>query len=209
MKRLIQEPISTRPQITQWCIVPKENTIKSVNSSPKMTYCLFCMRSGHLTSDCWNKNKYIKEINRDNNGKFRKTYVSRYQPAEKIYVSNKNKERKTSKKKDEGKLCKNRNITDDEKDEKHHVKPKNKQTSDIEIVKEVPKCMKQNQIPNPSTSYNKCENCVKWELRLQQCLKDKDCQKLDNAKVVKSLTEEIMQLRRQRDSWKTLYLAKE
>ena len=82
-----------------------------------MTYCLFCMRNGHLTSDCWNKNKYIKEINRDNNGKFRKTYVSRYQPTEKIYVSNKNKERKTSKKKDEGKLCKNRNITDDEKDE--------------------------------------------------------------------------------------------
>ena len=174
MKRLIQEPISIRPQITQWCIVPKENTIKSVNSSLKMTYCLFCMRNGHLTSDCWNKNKYIKEINRDNNGKFRKTYVSRYQPANKIHVSSTGNGRKISKVKDEGKICKNINNTDDEKTNKHKKEEK-KQALEIEVIKEILNQKKKQSSPKPSTSYNKCENCVKWELRLQPFLKDKDC----------------------------------
>ena len=61
------------------------------------------------------------------------------------------------------------------------------------------------QIKSPT---NKCQDCLKWEFRLHQEMKNKDMEKIDAKRIVKSLTEENMKLRAERDSWKTLYMSK-
>ena len=38
-----------------------------------MTFCTFCMKTGHTASTCWYKPKYLKEIRKEN-GKLKKTY---------------------------------------------------------------------------------------------------------------------------------------
>ena len=58
------------------------------------------------------------------------------------------------------------------------------------------------------SGYKTCQVCIKYEIRLQHVLKDKDEEEINNMKVSKYLAEENMQLRRERDSWKTLYHAK-
>ena len=55
---------------------------------------------------------------------------------------------------------------------------------------------------------NKCQDCLKWEFRLHQEMKNKDMEKIESKRIIKSLTEENMKLRAERDSWKTLYMSK-
>ena len=64
-----------------------DDTIKMVHPSKtnlkekhilKMKYCLYCNKRGHSSYACWSKNKYLKEINRNKEGKLTKKYVPRY-----------------------------------------------------------------------------------------------------------------------------------
>ena len=59
-----------------------------------------------------------------------------------------------------------------------------------------------------SSGYLTCQDFIKWEMRLQHVVKDKDEENINNKKIIKSLTEKNMQLRRERESWKTIYHAK-
>ena len=43
-----------------------------------MSYCLYCNRKGHASYECWSKNKYLKEIRRNENGKLTKRYGPNY-----------------------------------------------------------------------------------------------------------------------------------
>ena len=53
-----------------------------------MTFCHYCNRQGHTTSDCWSKNKYLKEINRNKDGKLTKRYIPRYSDCNRIIENN-------------------------------------------------------------------------------------------------------------------------
>ena len=84
---------------------------------------------------------------------------------------------------------------------------------DIQIVREV------SSRPSPEKSKKwtaekiklpayKCNECIKWELRLHQQLKNRDMEKAETTRIIKSLTEENMKIRAERESWKTLYMSK-
>ena len=180
-----------------------------------MTYCNFCQKRGHQSADCWYKNKYIKEITKKN-GKLVKTY--KYDNE-----STRNKRRSSSP------------IQTSITISTHHKKSKSKthneqkrrqspiliQQPDIELIKEIrntpsgpqpPKALSTIPSTSTSTAYNRCKECVKWEIRLQHSLSANIIEKKESNRIIQKLTEETMSLRDEmrkmkedRDSWKSLY----
>ena len=65
--------------------------------------------------------------------------------------------------------------------------------------------------PGPSNKAQskayKCNECIKWEIRLQHTLKENDRLK-DLDRINKSLADENEKLREERNAWKKLYETK-
>ena len=200
-------------------------------ASYKMTFCHYCNKQGHQTSDCWSKNKYLKEIKRNKDGKLTKRYIPRY--CNRIIKNNEIEEERKYPKTDT-RTNKKQNVNQRSKSPPIHgtvevvkqyfykdeLKPKTKQTPkkrtvtpEIQIVREISPRKSPEKIKKPTMGQikspkNKCQDCLKWEFRLHQEMKNKDMEKIDAKRIVKSLTEENMKLRAERDSWKTLYMSK-
>ena len=164
-----------------------------------MTFCTFCMKPGHTGLTCWYKPKYIKEIRKDSNGKLKKTYFfsTEAKPQSKLRRRSPSpiQERIQKPKNQQRKEC---NPEKNKTRNKHPVKEQ-----EIMVIKEIQ--------PGPSNkaqsmSY-KCNECIKWEIRLQHCLKENDSLKqLD--RINKSLADENDKLREERNAWKKLYETK-
>ena len=164
-------------------------------------WCSICERRGHITSKCWYKPNYIKEISRED-GKLKKKYAL---PSRKATL-------KSRYGKDE--RSRSRSLSPQQR---QSVKPKQNHTKtgkfspkrptnpvgEIEVI----------DIIKPSTSKSsKCPECLKWDTRMQHTLKYQEVTRSEDKKVIRSLTEENMRLNQllkktitERDSFKTLY----
>jgi len=156
------------------------------------------MKPGHTNSTCWYKPKYIKEIRKEN-GKLKKTYFfsTEAKPHSKQRQRSPSpiQERIQKPKNQQRKEC---NPEKSKTRNKHPVKEQ-----EIIVIKEVK--------PGPSNKAQakpyKCNECIKWEIRLQHCLKENDSLKqLD--RINKSLADENEKLREERNAWKKLYETK-
>ena len=167
-----------------------------------MTFCTFCKKPGHTASECWHKPRYIKEIRKEN-GKLKKTY----------YISTEAKPETRLRQRSPSPI------------QARIQKPKNKQRKECEPEKEQEVMLIKEIKPGPSNKEQpkayRCSECIKWEIRLQHTLKEKDSLKdqiesikqtkhvpdnqIINDRINKSLAEENKKLREERDAWKKLY----
>ena len=171
-------------------------------------WCSICDKRGHITSECWYKPNYIKEIKRQEDGKLKKKYTL---PS--LQKSGKNVQ---TSKHDIDERSRSRSSSPPPR-QRHSAKPKQSQTKagkfspkrpttsvgEIEVI----------DIIKPSTSKSsKCPECLKWDTRMQHTLKYQEVTRSEDKKVIKSLTEENMRLNQllkktitERDSFKNLY----
>ena len=182
-----------------------------------MSFCLYCNRPGHTSYQCWSKNKYLKEIRRNENGKLTKRYCPAYSTSNNSDFDENERKQAKEKPRTRARSPKDNKVKSKSGPEKQTVilkaKPTRKliQENEIQIVQEV----QNKRPPKPLdtqqavlSGYQKCKECIKWEIRLQHVMKEKDETDFNNKKIIKSLTEETMKLRRERECWKTLYQSK-
>ena len=170
-------------------------------------WCSICDKRGHITSECWYKPNYIKEISRED-GKLKKKYtLPSLQKSGKTTIKSKH---------DTDERSRSRSSSPPPR-QRQSVKPKQNQTKtgkfspkrpnnpvgEIEVI----------DIIKPSTSKSsKCPECLKWDTRMQHTLKYQEVTRSDDKRVIRALTEENMRLNQllkktitERDSFKTLY----
>ncbi len=196
------------------------NQVRNRSKSPPRYQCHFCGRRNHTSTNCRYKNSYLKRIGRNENGQLRKVYEEQNQnqnrpKANNIHVSRPRQEQKekqvksiiiikapeekrtSPKRKSPTKKIKQQEHNEEIIIEKEVIKnkiatrPQQNQQSKTHIIKD-PYITVQKQ--NTSNPYLKCKNCLSWEIRLQEQMR-----------IVQTLTEETMRLRREKDSWKNLY----
>ena len=128
--------------------------------------CSICDKRGHITSECWCKPNYIKEISRED-GKLKKKYtLPSLQKSGKTTIKLKH---------DKDERSRSRSSSPPPR-QRQSVKPKQSQTragkfspkrptnpvGEIEVI----------DIIKPSTSKSsKCPECLKWDTRMQHTLK--------------------------------------
>ena len=161
-----------------------------------MRWCTFCDVRGHLTSDCWYKPKHIKEIKREN-GKLKKTYT--------ISSSNKRNDVKPTKHESRSKTRtpspskqNTRKPTGTKSKQPSNPNKQSSQVGEVEVV-EIIKQTSSNQKPSS------CKECLKWDMRMQHSLKYQEVTRNEDKKIIKSLTEEVMRLKEEKDCYKKLY----
>ena len=170
-------------------------------------WCSICDKRGHITSECWYKPNYIKEISRED-GKLKKKYtLPSLQKSGKTTLKSKH---------DKDERSRSRSSSPPPR-QRQSVKPKQSQTKigkfspkrptnpvgEIEVI----------DIIKPSTSKSsKCPECLKWDTRMQHSLKYQEITRNEDKRVIKCLTEQNFRLNQQlqkaikeRDSFKTLY----
>ena len=170
-------------------------------------WCSICDKRGHITSECWYKPNYLKEISRED-GKLKKKYtLPSLQKSGKTTLKSKH---------DKDERSRSRSSSPPPR-QRQSVKPKQSQTKigkfspkrptnpvgEIEVI----------DIIKPSTSKSsKCPECLKWDTRMQHTLKYQEVTRSDDKRVIRALTEENMRLNQllkktitERDSFKTLY----
>ena len=152
-------------------------------------WCSICDKRGHITSECWYKPNYIKEISRED-GKLKKKYT----------LPSLQKSGKTTLKSRHDKDERSRSTSSSPQTrQRQSVKPKEKHTK---ITKFSPKRptnpvgeIEVIDIIKPSTSKSsKCPECLKWDTRMQHTLKYQEVTRSEDKKVIRSLTEENMRL---------------
>ena len=169
-------------------------------------WCSICSKKGHITSECWYKPNYIKEITREN-GKLKKKYtlpvLSKSRPATQ---NSKNDKRNRSRSRSLSPANLSINSKQQSIQPKPRKSPPRKPTSpvgDIEII-EI--------IKSSNSKPSKCPECLKWDTRMQHSLKYQEITRNEDKRVIKCLTEQNLRLNQQlqkaikeRDSFKTLY----
>ena len=170
-------------------------------------WCSICDKRGHITSECWYKPNYIKEISRED-GKLKKKYtLPSLQKSGKTTLKSKHDKDERSRSRSSSSRPRQRQSV---KPRQSHTKagkfsPKRPTNSVGEIVVI--------DIIKPSTSKSsKCPECLKWDTRMQHTLKYQEVTRSDDKRVIRTLTEENMRLNQllkktitERDSFKTLY----
>ena len=169
-------------------------------------WCSICDKRGHITSECWYKPNYIKEISRED-GKLKKKYtLPSLQKSKNVQKS----------KHDNDERSRSRSSSPPPR-QKHSVKQKQSQTKAEKFSpKRSPNSVGEIQVIDiikPSTSKSsKCPECLKWDNRMQHTLKYQEVTRSEDKRVIRSLTEENMRLNQLlkttitgRDSFKNLY----
>ena len=169
-------------------------------------WCSICSKKGHITSECWYKPNYIKEITREN-GKLKKKYtlpsLSKSRPTTQ---NSKNDKRDRSRSRSLSPAKLSINSKQQSIQPKPRKSPPRKPTNpvgDIDIV-EI--------IKSSNSKPSKCPECLKWDTRMQHSLKYQEITRNEDKRVIKCLTEQNLRLNQQlqkaikeRDSFKTLY----
>ena len=166
-----------------------------------------CDKRGQITSECWYKPNYIKEISRED-GKLKKKYtLPSLQKSGKTALKSKH---------DKDERSRSRSSSPPTR-QKHSVKPKQSQTKAGRFSPKRPTTpvgeIQVIDIIKPSTSKSsKCPECLKWDSRMQHSLKYQEVTRSEDKRVIRNLTEENMRLNQllkktitERDSFKTLY----
>ena len=136
----------------------------------KMTHCLYCNKKGHASYECWNKNKYLKEIRRNENGKLIKRYCPNYSTPKNSDFDEKERQHTKQKPRTRTESSKDNRVKSKSGPETQQVflkaKPTRKLTHDneIQIVQE----LKNKRTPKPleaqpsnSSEYQKCQESIK------------------------------------------------
>ena len=171
-----------------------------------MTFCHFCQKRGHNSSDCWFKNKFIKELKTNSNGKITKTYKFENE-------STKNRSRRSQ---SPLQTCR-KSISSKKKKDRHERQSSPIQLHriidqpEIKIIREIKRKSPNKQcgpqpiqtihplsnisaIPSTSNPYT-CQRCIKWEIRLQHALNANTIEKQESKRIIQSLSQENMKLR--------------
>ena len=167
-------------------------------------WCSICDKRGHVTSECWYKPSYIKEITKEN-GKLKKKYTL-HPPHNKRSRSRKptptrNNIKKCTGPKPKEPTTKNQQTKSPPRSPLHTV-------GEVEVVEIVKPSTSKYQ--NPTNT--KCPECLKWSQRMQNSLHYQEVTMNENKRLIKTLTEETMRLNQllkkaitERDSFKNLY----
>ena len=170
-------------------------------------WCSICDKRGHITSECWYKPNYIKEISRED-GKLKKKYtLPSLQKSGKTTLKSKD---------DKDERSRSRSSSPPPR-QRYSAKPKQSQTRIGKFSPKRPTTSVGEQelidIIKPSTSKSsKCPECLKWDTRMQHTLKYQEVTRSEDKRVIRSLIEENMRLNQllkktitERDSFKNLY----
>ena len=170
-------------------------------------WCCICDKRGHITSECWYKPNYIKEISRED-GKLKKKYtLPSSQKSEKTTLKSKHDKDERSRSRSSSPPLRQRQSAKPKQSQlkigKFSPKRPTNPIGEIEVI----------DIIKPSTSKSsKCPECLKWDTRMQHTLKYQEVTRSDDKRVIRALTEENMRLNQllkktitERDSFKTLY----
>ena len=170
-------------------------------------WCSICDKRGHITSECWYKPNYIKEISREDGNLNKKYTLPSLQESGKTTLKSRHDKDERSRSRSSSPQTRQRQSV---KPKENHTKvtkfsPKRptNPVGEIEVI----------DIIKPSTSKSsKCPECLKWDTRMQHTLKYQEVTRSEDKKVIRSLTEENMRLNQllkktitERDSFKTLY----
>ena len=141
-----------------------------------MKWCSICDKRGHITSECWYKPNYIKEIKRQEDGKLKKKYTL---PS--LQKSGKNVQ---TSKHDIDERSRSRSSSPPPR-QRQSVKPTQNQTKTGKISPKRPNNpvgeIEVIDIIKPSTSKSsKCPECLKWDTRMQHTLKYQEVTRSDD-----------------------------
>ena len=152
-------------------------------------WCSICDKRGHITSECWYKPNYIKEISRED-GKLKKKYtLPSLQKSGKTTIKSKHNTNERSRSRSSSPPPRQRQSVKPKQNQtktgKFSPKRPNNPVGEIEVI----------DIIKPSTSKSsKCPECLKWDTRMQHTLKYQEVTRSDDKRVIRTLTEENMRL---------------
>ena len=178
-------------------------------------WCNICDQRGHNTSECWYKRNFLKEITRED-GKWKKKYtLPNLEAPNKRYetrnvrepIRNKSRTPTTPRRispTPTGTRPKQKSEPSKTNNHGNKTPPRSHETKMGEV--QVMEIIKQ---PTASTS---CKECLKWDMRMQHTLKYQEETRNDDKRIIKSITDEnmtlrkeIMKLKQERDCFKKLF----
>ena len=146
-------------------------------------WCSICDKRGHITSECWYKPNYIKEIKRQEDGKLKKKYTL---PS--LQKSGKNVQ---TSKHDIDERSRSRSSSPPPR-QRQSVKPTQNQTKTGKIFPKRPNNpvgeIEVIDIIKPSTlKSSKCAEGIKWDTRMQHTFKYQEVTRSEDKKVIRGL----------------------
>ena len=170
-------------------------------------WCSFCDKRGHNTYECWYKNQHIKEIARED-GKLKKKY--KLPPS---YFSSKSKETRNTK-------SRSKSPSPNKKEKARTNETKPKPFTSRRYLQDIPGINRPEIIDTADVTkskplnkpYSKCEECLKWNKKMQDSLAYQEITRNEYKQIIKNLTEKNMELNQrlkkattERNSFRDLY----